>query len=62
MSKQIRIHDDGDEIVWIDVDGEQLHELNHDLDGWDGMKRGIDLVEKLAKAFGVEVSYEQDIV
>ena len=58
----IRIHDNGDEIVWIDVDGEQLWELNHDDDGWLGMGRGIKLVELLAAKLGVEVKNEQDVV
>lgn len=62
MPARIRIHDDGDEIVWVDFDGEQIWELNHDDDGWAGIKRGIELVEKLAAKLGVRVQNDQDIV
>ena len=58
----IKIHDDGDEVVWIDLNGEQIWELNHDEDGWAGMERGIKLVTLLAEKLGVTVENEQDVV
>jgi hypothetical protein len=58
----IRIHDDGDEVVWIDVNDEQVFEVNHDEHGWDGMKAAIGAVEAVAKALKVDVDHEQDVV
>jgi hypothetical protein len=62
MPARIRIHDDGDEVVWIDVDGEQLIEVNHDEHGWDGMTAVIKAVEAIADKLGIRVDNQQDIV
>jgi RNA polymerase subunit RPABC4/transcription elongation factor Spt4 len=58
----IRIHDDGDEVVWIDVNGEQVVEVSHDEHGWDGMIAVVDAVNAVAKAVGIRVENEQDLV
>lgn len=59
---RIRIHDDGHEVVWIDFDGKQIIEVNHDEHGWDGMLAVIDAVKKVAAELGLKVADEQDVV
>lgn len=62
MSARIVITDDGDETVFIHLDGELLISPNHDDDGWAGMKRIIQTVEKIAAATGLRVDNRQDVV
>lgn len=63
MSKhKITITDDGDETVFVKLNGEDLFEVDHDMYGWAGMEAVINAVTKLADATGVEVENTQDIV
>lgn len=62
MPARITITDNGDEIVYIHLDGQLLIEPNHDDDGWAGMSRIIELVEKIAAALDIRVENTQDIV
>lgn len=62
MCSRFTITDDGDEAVSIKLDGEELITPNHDTDGWAGMSRIIELVEKIAAALDIRVQNDQDIV
>lgn len=58
----IDITDDGDERVFIHLDGELLIEVNHDEHGWDGMLAVINAVKKIALAADIDFNDVQDIV
>jgi hypothetical protein len=62
MPARIVITDDGDEQVFIHFDGELIATPNHEADGWSGMTRIIDAVEKMAEHMGIRVDNQQDIV
>lgn len=62
LPSRLTITDDGDEQVFIHLDGELLFILNHEDDGWDGMNRLLSLTVALAQKLGVEVDDRQDIV
>lgn len=59
---RFKITDDGDETVSIKLDEEELITPNHETDGWAGMSRIIELVEKIAAALDIRVENTQDIV
>ena len=61
MGARVRFHDDGDEVVWIDVDGEQVFEVNHDEHGWDGMTAVLDAVNRVCTKLGIKVDDEQSV-
>jgi hypothetical protein len=60
--QKLTITDDGDERLFIKLDGVTMFEPNHEDEGWDGMTRMIELVTKLAEALGIEVENTQNIV
>lgn len=59
---RLSITDDGDEKVYMHLDGVHIFTANHEDDGWDGMTRLIALATTLALRLGVGVDNEQGIV
>lgn len=47
-----------DEVVSIQLDGDEITFVCHDEHGWDGMKVAIDTATRLAEALDVEVRTE----
>lgn len=58
----ISFSDDGDEVVFIHVNGELVGQVDHGRYGWDGMTGVIELVEAIAKRLGIAIDNTQDIV
>jgi hypothetical protein len=47
-----------DEVVSIEVDGQEVSSASHDEHGWSGMKAVIETAANIAQALGVEVRTE----
>jgi hypothetical protein len=52
---RFEIVDVDDEHQEILIDGVEIITINHDEDGWDGMRRIRDVVESIAKVIGAQV-------
>lgn len=61
-NKKIKIVSFADEDKGIDiyVGDKYIKNFNHDVHGWTGISEAKDLVEKLAKELGIEISHEEE--
>lgn len=51
---------DEDQGIGIYVGDKYIKNFNHDFHGWTGISEAKDLVEKLAKELGLEISHEEE--
>lgn len=58
----ISFSDDGDEVVFVHVNGELVGQIDHETYGWSGMTEAMALVEAIAKRLNITIDNTQDIV
>lgn len=59
---EVLITDDGDERIFVSVDGQRIATIDHETYGWYGMEKAVTLLLDLADEVGFKVDNEQGLV
>ena len=59
---EVLITDDGDERLFVSVDGQRIATIDHDAYGWYAMEKTVTLLLDLADEVGFKVDNEQGLV